>query len=78
MRLEAGSSYSNLVNVVASGCMDGRVRVVPGSASTSYLVQKLTAVDICSGRQMPLMGTPLPTTQIDLIRSWICRGAMND
>jgi len=72
MALTPSASYDSLVNV-PTDC--GRVRVVPGSPSTSYLINKLTGVNICTGTQMPARGTSLPSSQIDLIRSWICQGA---
>jgi hypothetical protein len=34
-------------------------------------------VGLCSGTQMPVTGG-LPSAQIDLIRTWICRGAPNN
>jgi hypothetical protein len=33
---------------------------------------------MCFGVQMPLTGAALTPSQIDLVRSWICRGAPND
>jgi hypothetical protein len=78
LSLSAGTSYTQLVNQPASGCSDGRLRVVPGRPDQSYLMNKLTGVGMCFGRQMPLMGASLSATQIDLVRAWICRGALND
>jgi hypothetical protein len=77
MDLTMGKAYSNLVNV-PSGCSDGRLRVAPGSPATSYLINKLTGVDMCSGTQMPAKGASIPQSQIDLIRTWICLGAPNN
>ena len=78
MSLLSGAAYSNLVGVAASGCTGGQIRVVRGSVSTSYLVNKLTGVGMCSGSAMPFTGGPLPTAQLDLIRTWICNGAPNN
>jgi hypothetical protein len=78
MNLTSGSSYAALVNRTASGCTTPHIRVSPGSVSASYLVNKLTGVGMCTGNQMPLSGGPLPSAQIDLIRSWICNGAPNN
>jgi hypothetical protein len=64
------------VNHAASGCTTSHIRVVPGSVSTSYLVNKLTGVGMCSGSQMPLTGS-LSSSQVDQIRAWICNGAPN-
>ena len=78
LNLTAGKSYASLVNVAASQCKDGRKRVVPGSPSTSYLVQKLIGVNMCSGSQMPKQGQGLPSTQEQTIANWICIGAPNN
>jgi hypothetical protein len=78
LNLSTGKSYSNLVNVSAGECSDGRKRVVPGSPPTSYLVQKLTGVNMCSGSQMPKQGQGLPSAQTQTIVNWICSGAPNN
>jgi hypothetical protein len=78
LNLTAGSSYANLVNVAASQCNDGRKRVVPGSPSTSYLVEKLMGVNMCSGSQMPKAGQGLLARQTQTIANWICLGAPNN
>ena len=78
LNLTAARSYAGLVNVAASQCKDGRKRVVPGSPSTSYLVQKLTGVNLCSGTQMPKAGQGLPAAQTQTIVNWICGGAPNN
>jgi hypothetical protein len=52
--------------------------VAPGDVDRSYLMNKLTGVGICAGTQMPKRGISLPSSHLDLIRSWICRGARND
>jgi hypothetical protein len=54
------------------------MRVAPGSVATSYLVNKLTGQGLCSGNLMPPNGGPLSSTQLDLIRAWICNGAPNN
>ncbi len=54
------------------------LRVDPGHPESSYLVNKLTGVDICAGTQMPARGTSLSSAQLDLIRGWICQGAANN
>jgi len=75
--LVAGKSYSSLVNVLATECNDGRKRVVPGSGSTSYLLQKLLGVNMCFGSQMPKVGS-LTAAQTQTISNWICNGAPNN
>jgi len=77
MSLSSGASFGSLVGVASSACAS-RVRVVRGSVSTSYLINKLTGVGLCSGGIMPVNGGPLPSSQIDLIRAWICNGAPNN
>jgi hypothetical protein len=71
--LGAGVARAELVNVTSS-CR-GRKQVAPGSPETSYLMNKLMAVDMCSGSVMPKMGGELSPAQIDVVRAWICQGA---
>ncbi len=78
LNLTAGKSYADLVGVSATECNDGRKRIVPGSASTSYLMEKLMGVNMCSGSQMPKAGQGLPPAQEQTIASWICNGAPNN
>lgn len=63
-------AQSMLVGVAASQCGE-RTRVVPGAPNSSYLINKLTGVDMCGGQRMPRGGTPLSNTQMDTIRAWI-------
>jgi hypothetical protein len=74
MVLDAGQSYSNLVNVASSEVGPDK-RVVPGSSAASYIIEKLTHTTPRSGDRMPLGGDPLPDDQINLIRMWIDEGA---
>jgi hypothetical protein len=78
LSLAAGESYGALVNVPSRGCPDARARVVPGDADASYLAQKLTGVDICSGNRMPVGGRGLTAAELSTIAGWICGGARND
>jgi hypothetical protein len=78
LNLSTGKSYAAMVNVLASQCRDGRKRVVPGSPSTSYVVQKVLGMNICGGSQMPKAGQGLPTAQMTTIVNWICSGAPNN
>lgn len=73
LRLDAGNSYSQLVNV-ASVEVPGLLRVKPGDSANSYLVHKIEG-RAASGARMPLGGPALTQSQIDLIRSWIASGA---
>jgi hypothetical protein len=71
----ASTAYANLVNVNATQCSPARLRVAPGSPSTSYLINKLTGTDMCTGLRMPRGRNPLPAADIDLIRAWITGNA---
>jgi len=64
--------YTDLVNIDATTAPVGgnQIRVVPGFAADSYLINKLTGVNI-GGVQMPFGGTPLSAGQIDTIENWI-------
>lgn len=77
MSLVSGQAYSNLVGA-ASDCPDARPRVTAGLPDNSYLINKLTGMNMCRGGQMPLRSPALSMAQIDLVRSWICAGAPNN
>lgn len=74
--LGSGVAYAEMVNV-ASTCR-GLKHVAPGSPQTSYLINKLVGMGMCSGSIMPKAGGELPQAQIDLVRAWICQGAPNN
>lgn len=78
LSLELAKSYAELVNVTASQCGGARKLVVPGSPGTSYLMQKLLNISVCTGTQMPKAGQGLPQKQLDLISGWVCSGAPNN
>ena len=67
------SSFASLVGV-ASGQVPSLLRVNPGNANDSYLIQKLEGT-AASGNRMPLGGNPLSQTTINTIRDWITAGA---
>jgi hypothetical protein len=80
------SAYANLVGVPAQGpaCgiegLDGGtplVRVLPGDSAKSLLYQKLAGTQTC-GSAMPDESSPLPASQIALVKSWIDEGAPNN
>lgn len=75
LNLLAGQSYAALVGVVAGGCNDGRLRVAAGDPARSYLMNKLTGQDMCSGTAMPARDQSLPAADLAAIRAWICQGA---
>ena len=68
-----GSSIASLVNV-ASVQEPNLLRVNPGNANDSYLIQKLEGT-AALGSQMPLGGNTLSQASIDVIRAWINGGA---
>ena len=73
LRLDAANSYAALVNV-ASGEVPALMRVNPGNADASYLVQKIRGTAAVGGR-MPLGQAALPQDRIDLIVRWVNAGA---
>jgi len=78
LNLKTGVSIANLVNVASTG-KAGAVRVIPGTPSGSYLIQKRENAPGIVGLQMPRNGPPFLTTeQIALIRQWIQNGAPNN
>ena len=68
----AAAAYANLVgqNAAGNGCMDA-VRVVPGSASDSYLIAKLRGQAEVCGLPMPRNLPPLPEEELAAIEGWI-------
>ena len=72
--LEAGSSFSNLVNVNSTG--SSFKRVASGSPDKSYLINKLEGTG--SGTQMPQGTSPLTAAEIQTIKDWITGGALNN
>lgn len=74
LRLDAASSYAQLVNV-ASTQVPALLRVNPGDPDNSYLVQKISQATPQVGGRMPLGRAALPQSSIDLVRAWIAGGA---
>ncbi len=72
--LSPGKSRALLVGIAAAQCNDGRLRVKPGNPETSYLVDKVTAIDMCNGSPMPKNGM-LTATELVTLTNWICEGA---
>ena len=63
---------------VASVQQSNLSRIEPNNPNDSYLIRKLEGGPNISGSQMPLGGSPLPQSTIDLIRDWISAGAQNN
>ncbi|NPA43417.1 MAG: hypothetical protein GXO27_05275 [Chlorobi bacterium] len=72
--LREGRSYSQLVNVPASGYP--AIRVVPGDPEASVLYKKIDGSG-AYGANMPT-GGQLPSTDVQKIRLWIEQGAKNN
>jgi mono/diheme cytochrome c family protein len=76
LQLDEANSYGLLVGV-ASSEDPGVLRVAAGDPNNSYLIQKLEGTASVGG-QMPLNGTPLEQSVIDIVRQWISDGAIDD
>ena len=74
LRLDAANSYLNLVGV-PSREQPSLLRVAPGDANNSYLIQKLEGT-ASVGARMPAGLPALPQSDIDVIRQWIGDGAL--
>jgi hypothetical protein len=73
LRLDAAHSYNLLVNM-ASTEVPSILRVKPGDATNSYIVQKLEG-HAAVGAQMPFGEPPLPASTIAFIVQWVTDGA---
>lgn len=71
------SAEGGMGTAAAVECLDGRMRVLPGQPASSYLIDKMTNVDLCQGTQMPKLGL-IPNAQIQTVVDWICEGAPNN
>ena len=69
----ATDSFANIVNV-ASLEQPSQMRVTPGDADSSYLIQKLEGT-AATGDRMPQGGPFLDQSTIDAIRQWVSDGA---
>ena len=70
--LSAGRAYADIVNVKSSR---GMALVEPGDPDNSYLYLKIVADAEISGRRMPPGGPYLTAEEIEVVRTWIERGA---
>ena len=74
LRLDAGLSHMNLVNVPVPRDT-ALTRVIPGMPDASFLIEKLEGTQTI-GAQMPDDGPPyLQAAQIQVIKEWILNGA---
>jgi hypothetical protein len=78
LSLKPGEAYAALVNVDATQTCNGQKRVAPGSAVDSYLVNKITATNMCPlTKKMPPSIT-LPDAEKQKLIDWVCQGAENN
>lgn len=77
IRLVEGRSRATLVNQ-ASALDPLWIQVIPGDATNSLLIQKLTSDTPPVGQRMPRNSSPLEQAQIDLIATWINEGALDN
>jgi polyvinyl alcohol dehydrogenase (cytochrome) len=73
-------AYANLVGTPAAGAScaaSGLVRVVAGDPAASLLLDKVSSTTPVCGTAMPPAG-PLDERQVEQIREWIARGALDD
>ena len=72
------TAYAALVGTTStSKNCKGQSAVVPGHPEQSLFYTKLTATPPC-GARMPFGGGALPDAQIEMVRSWIAAGALDD
>ncbi len=78
MGMDQMTAYTALVGKVSVSayCM-GRTLVDPGHPETSLFYLKLSPTPPC-GVRMPNGGTPFTDAQLEMVRSWIAAGALND
>jgi hypothetical protein len=74
--LSQGQSYALLVNV-NSVQADTLMRIRPFLPDSSYLVVKIEGNQTV-GVRMPATGGPLSSTNIQLIKNWVSKGAQNN
>lgn len=77
LRLDNANQSAALLINTASFEAPSLLRVAPGDADNSFLVQKLEGTSGI-GDQMPLNRTPLSEEQVAVIRQWINEGANAD
>jgi uncharacterized protein (TIGR03118 family) len=80
--LTAGHTFANIVNV-ASLEQPGLLRIKPNDPANSYLIQKIEGAAGITGSRMPFgcgsAGNPcLDQATIDLVKSWVSQGALDN
>jgi hypothetical protein len=74
LRLTANTSYQMLVNQ-RSAQSPSWTLVVPGDTNASLLWRKVSSTNPPVGARMPLIGAPLSSRELGLLRDWIAQGA---
>ena len=74
-RLSSSQAYESIVGVMSSS---GQPLIDPGEPTTSYLYLKVIGDESIGGGIMPRGGPRLSAARIELLRSWIVAGALND
>lgn len=77
LRLDAGVSFGNLVNVPAGNGSTSKLRVEPFDAERSFMFEKINCQFPDGGSRMPLGGL-LSLADQALIRDWINQGAFEE
>jgi len=78
--LTEGKAWAETVGVSTLQCGGGKVLVVPGQPSASYLLQKMRGQGLCGGSEVmpPQPEQPLGLRDIEIVSAWICQGARED
>lgn len=75
----AANARAFLVGQPTTQCDDHRLRVAPGDPEHSYLLDKLTATNMCTGAAMPKAFNggwhPLAADALQSVYDWVCAGA---
>lgn len=75
---DKAATYASLVGKASTSSMcAGKVFVVPNHPESSLLLQKLLPNPPC-GLRMPNGGANLTAAQLEMVRSWIAAGALDD
>ena len=78
LNLNHDVAYQQLINIASRG-KPSAVRVVPGNADSSYLLQMVDGSPGIVGQRMPFSGAPFLTEgQMLIMRRWIELGAPNN
>jgi hypothetical protein len=90
LKLTEGESYAALVNVTPAGVnstnpeypadvdVSDEILVIPGDPDNSYLIKKLEGAPDINGSPMPEGSQGFDEDKVELVRSWIANGALDD